>query len=89
MTTIVESERLQAEELYEFIGHHIRAHRQRLRWSMQDLANLAGKALTTVTAWETARNRIPLWDLVEIARLFDLPVTAFLPPEMCRKAEAS
>lgn len=79
MTATVEDTVTAAEELLEYVGHHIRAYRTRWGWSQQDLANMIGRGLATVNGWECGKRFPSLPDLLAVVSVFGVPITAFLP----------
>lgn len=69
----------QVAEINEFIGHHVRTYRKRLRLSQEDLAHVLDKSLGTVSGWERGRTSITAADLVAVAVTLGQPMSAFLP----------
>jgi transcriptional regulator with XRE-family HTH domain len=78
MTASVDDQ-VTAAELNEYVGHHLRTARVYAGWSQKDVAALLHKKVTTISAWETGVTAVSLADLFELARLFQVPVTAFIP----------
>jgi transcriptional regulator with XRE-family HTH domain len=76
---VVEPDQITAGDLYEYIGHHIRAYRRQRRWTQQQLADAVGRSLATVNSWEGTKAKISVADLVNVAAVFGLSVAAFLP----------
>jgi transcriptional regulator with XRE-family HTH domain len=68
-----------AAELNEYVGWHLRSARLHAGMSQKDLAVLLRKKVTTISAWETGSTAVSLADLFEVARVFEVPVTAFIP----------
>lgn len=79
MTAVAEPVQITAEDLYEYIAHHIRTYRKRWGWTQLDLANNIDRSVSSVTAWETGKTKISLADLLAVADAFGQPMAAFLP----------
>lgn len=77
--TAVADDPITAAELYEFIGHHIRAYREAAGWTQRELANLLSRKVESVSSLETGRRGMSVADLMDIARVFQVPMTVFLP----------
>jgi transcriptional regulator with XRE-family HTH domain len=77
--TALFDDQVTAAELNEYIGHHLAAVRSNAGWTQKDLAVYLRKQVTTISAWERGVTAISLVDLFELARLFQVPVTAFIP----------
>ena len=69
------------EPVYREIGARIRAARLQRGLTQAALAAKIGHARLSVNAMETARQRVQVHTLYEIARWLDVPIAALLPSE--------
>lgn len=71
-----------ASDLYKFIGARIAEFRKAAGLSQAELADRLEEATNTVSRWETATYKPTADDLVELSRLFSVPISWFFPPEL-------
>ena len=69
----------QDDDLYEYIGDKIRAHREAVGWKQGQLAEEMGVTPNTISRWESATYKPKAGDIDRLARLFEVDVWAFFP----------
>ena len=69
------------EEIYSQIGEQIRRIRDSKDMSQDELAQKLGVTPNTISRWETATYRPTVADIDNVARVFNLPLSALLPSD--------
>ncbi len=82
MSTDIAAANAVIRQLYDRIGHHIRAVREQRGATQQDLADAAGLTRTSITNVEASRQRTPIHVLLAIAQALDVPLTALLGEQL-------
>jgi transcriptional regulator with XRE-family HTH domain len=71
-----------ARDLYAFIASHIAELRSAANLTQAQLARKLNKPTNTVSRWETNTYKPNAKDLTQLARLFQVPISAFFPPDL-------
>lgn len=64
-----------------FLGNRLREARQRFDLSQEDLGNLMGTGIKTVSDYEIGRSLISPFSLLSVSRALGLPMEWFLNPD--------
>lgn len=61
------------------VGERIRARREARGWSQGELARRLGRTQTAISYWESGRRALAVDDLLEVARVLEVPTADLLP----------
>lgn len=75
------------EDIYFDIGVRIRVLREARGMSQQDVGDFLGVTRASICNVESGMSRAMVHDLVKLADLFCVPVTALLPPQDGRRGK--
>lgn len=68
---------LDKHTLHQRIGERIRGARERKGYKQDELGKLIRQSAVTISRWESAARTPGITDLIELARVLEMPITHF------------
>ena len=77
MSAAILATTLDKHTLHQRIGERIRSVRERKGYKQDELGKLIRQSAVTISRWESAARAPGITDLVELARVLEMPITYF------------
>lgn len=77
MSAATSATTLDRHTLHQRIGERIRSAREKRDYKQEELGKLIGQSAVTISRWESAARNPGITELIELARVLEMPITYF------------
>ena len=75
------------QEYYRLLGLFLRKEREKIHFSQQDIAVRLGVTFQQVQKYENGKNRVPVFMLIQYARVFDITPDVFFNKQILQETK--